>query len=107
MGTAGQKQKRIRIEQRTLTADGHGGSAVSWSPRCVVWAHERPLNGSEAVRAQQVTATLSSVWEIWHRTDISVTDRIRSGSRICQIESAYDPKNDRAELYLLTSETQS
>lgn len=102
--SVGNKQKRIRIEQQTATPDGHGGSTLTWSPRCVVWAHERPLTGREALQAAQVTATATSVWEIWYRTDISVKDRIKFGSRTCEIESFHDPKDDRKELYLFTSE---
>ncbi len=105
--SVGAKVKRVRIEAATLTPDGHGGSTVTWAPRCVVWAHERPLSGTEALRAAQVTAVLSSVWEIWWRNDISVKDRIRYQSRVCEVESFYDPKDNRKELYLVTSETQT
>ncbi len=108
IGTAGEKRKRITIQYAVRAADGHGGTTVTgWATRCVVNAHERPLSGSEAIRAQQVTAVLSSVWEIWFRSDISVKDRLKFGSRICQIESYLDPHDRQAELYLFTSEVQS
>lgn len=107
MSTIGQKQKRITIQRATLTADGHGGSTVAWSTRCTVWAHERPLTGREALAAAQVTATLSSVWEIHHRTDISVTDRIVCGARTLQIESVVDPTNTRTDLWLAVGEVQA
>jgi len=100
----GAKRNRIRIEQATLTSDGHGGSTVAWSPRCVVWAHERPLTGRESLAAQQVTATLSTVFEIWYRTGLSVKDRVKLGARTCEIESIVDPKDDRKELHLACSE---
>jgi SPP1 family predicted phage head-tail adaptor len=103
----GLKVKRVRIERQTATPDGQGGSTLTWSPRCVVWAHERPLTGREALQAAQVTATLSSVWEIWYRTDISVKDRIKFGARTCEIESFIDPRDDRKELWLYTSEVQA
>jgi SPP1 family predicted phage head-tail adaptor len=107
--SVGNKVKRITIQAATLTADGHGGSTTSWTgaPRCVVNAHERPLSGTEALRAAQVTAVLSSVWEIWFRDDISIKDRVRYQGRTCEVESYYDPKDDRKELYLVTSEIQA
>lgn len=109
MGTAGEKVNRVTIQKAVQVADGHGGSTTSWAgaPRCVVQAHIRPLSGTEALRAAQVTAVLSSVFEIWWRNDISVKDRIVFGSRVCEVEAYYDPKDDRAELFLLTSEIQS
>ena len=107
MGSVGSKEKRIRIEQAVATADGHGGNVTTWALRAVVDAHERPLNGTEALRAAQVTAVLSSVWEIWFRTDISVKDRIRFGTRTVQIEGFIDPTDTREELHLFGSEVQA
>ena len=104
MGTIGQKQKRVRIEQAVQTADGHGGNTTTWALRCVVDAHERPLTGRESLQAAQVTATLNTVFEIWHRTDLSVKDRIKLGARTCQIESIVDPTDTRKELWLVCSE---
>lgn len=106
MGTIGQKVKRIRIERAVETPDGHGGHSTAWTVRCVVNAHERPLTGAEALRAAQVTAVISSVWEIWYRTDIAVTDRIRFGTRVLNIESIVDPTDTREELQLFCSEVQ-
>jgi len=106
MGTVGEKRKRIRIEKQVPVADGQGGHTVSYALRAVVFAHERPLNGTEALRAAQVTAVCSSVWEIWFREDISVKDRIRFKSRILDIESFSDPTDERKELHLVCAEVQ-
>lgn len=107
MGTVGEKRTRIRIEKSVAVSDGQGGNTVTWAVRAVVWAHERPLTGTEALRAAQVTAVLSSVWEIWHRTDLSVKDRIRVGTRVVQIEAFIDPTDTREELHLFCSEVQA
>jgi len=58
---------------------GQGGHTITRALRAVVNAHERPLTGAEALRAAQVTAVLTSVWEIWFRSDIAVKDRILDG----------------------------
>lgn len=107
MGTVGEKRKRIRIDQKVLVSDGQGGKTTTWALRAVVQAHERPLTGTEALRAAQVTAVLSSVWEIWFRTDLSVTDRIRYQARVLQIESFLDPTDERKELHVFCSEVQA
>jgi SPP1 family predicted phage head-tail adaptor len=107
MSSSGQKQKRVTIQQATRSVDSQGGSAVTWSTRCVVWAHERALNGREALAAQQVTAVLSSVWEVHYRTDISVKDRIVFEGRTLQIEAVIDPTDTRRELFLTCAEVQA
>jgi SPP1 family predicted phage head-tail adaptor len=109
-GTINEKRKRITIERPNLIPDGQGGSKPGVPPyvlRCVVQAHERPLNGREALLAAQVTAVLSSVWEIWYRDDISVRDRIRFKARVIEIESLIDPDDTRTELHLTGSEVQA
>jgi len=106
MGTIGEKRTKIRIEQAVQVSDGQGGHTTSYALRCEPFAHERPLDGREALLAAQVTAVLSSVLEIWFRDDVSVKDRVLIGTRVLQIESYRDPKNDRVELYLFCSEIQ-
>jgi SPP1 family predicted phage head-tail adaptor len=107
MGTIGEKRKRVRIEQAIQVTDGQGGRTTTYALRAVVQAHERPLTGTEALRAAQVTAVLSSVWEIWFRDDISVKDRLRYRSRVVEIESYVDPTDTRDELHLFCSEVQA
>jgi SPP1 family predicted phage head-tail adaptor len=107
MGTTGSKEKRVRIEQATTSTDSHGAHPPTYSLRAVVYAHERPLNGREALQAAQTTAVLSSVWEIWWRSDISVKDRIRFKTRVVEIEAFIDPTDTREELHLFCSEVQS
>jgi SPP1 family predicted phage head-tail adaptor len=103
----GAKQKHVTIQKATATPDGQGGRTTTWSTRCTVYAHERPLSGREAMAAQQVTAVLSSVWEIFYRTDISVKDRIIFGARTLEIEAVIDPTDTRKELWLTCSEKQA
>lgn len=107
MGTVGSKAKRIRIEQQVSTPDGQGGHTITYALRGVVAAHERPLTGKEMLAAAKLTAVLSSVWEIWYRTDISAKDRIRYQARVLEIESYQDPTDTRDELYLFCSEVQA
>lgn len=109
----GEKRNRVRIDRQVSVPDGHGGHLVTYTPRDTVWAHERPLSGRESLQAAQVTAVLTSVWEIWWRDrnavppDISVKDRLVIGSRTLEIESLLDPDDTRNELYLMCSEVQA
>jgi len=104
MSTIGTKRVRMRIEYPVLTSDGQGGSATRWAVREVVWVRERPLTSRESLAAAQITAVQTSVIEMWWRSDVSVTDRLRDGTRILSIESVSDPTGQRAELHLVCSE---
>ena len=105
--TIGAKQKQIRIEQLSLVSDGQGGHTSVYTSRAVVWAHERPLTGREALQKAQLAAVLASVWEIWFREDIRATDRIRYKARVIEIDSYVDPTDERDELYLYGQEVQA
>lgn len=107
MSSSGQKQKLVTIQKATRSADGQGGYTTAWTPRCVVWAHERQLSGREALAAQQIQAVLSSVWEINYRQDVSVKDRLIFEARTVQIEAVIDPTDTRRELHLSGSEVQA
>lgn len=103
----GQMNKRIRIEKRTLTTDDHGGKAVSWSLRGVCWAAMEAASARDALQAGQITETLLTAFTTWYRTDLSVTDRIRLGSRTFQVVSIQDPSGQQTVLVLLAQEVQS
>ncbi len=102
--SAGNKRNRVRIEQRVLTSDGQGGHVTTWTLRAVVYAHERPLTGREAIQAGQVTAVRQTVLEIWYRTDIDITDRVLIGTRTLAINDFFDPTDTRDDLFLFCSE---
>lgn len=102
----GEKTRRIRIERRVEGGDGSGGLAITWALRAVVDARERALSGRESQQFAQLSAVLMSVWEVWYRTDIAVTDRFLLGSRTVEIHGTYDPDGRRRELFLLCGEVQ-
>ena len=100
----GRLNQRVTIQQPVLTADGHGGNAVTWALRGVCSALVEPLSGREALQASQLTAVVSTGLTIWFRSDVSVKDRILVGSRTLEIESVFDPTGLREELRVLCSE---
>ena len=128
MGWVGEKRNRIRIITPAPVPDGQGGHAVTWVLKVAVWARERALTGAESLRSAQVTAVLTSVWEIWWRGDVSVKDRVlvgapsldiasclalsgparlAAGVRIVDIAALMDPTDARRELHLVCAEVQT
>lgn len=73
---AGRLDRRIVLQQPTVTRDSVGGPVESWSTVATVWAGYRPQRGDEVFAARQRTATREAVFTIRHRTDVTESTRI-------------------------------
>jgi len=51
--------KRITIQQASITRDAIGGPVVTWMDVATVWAHVHPLAGRERINAQSVYAEVT------------------------------------------------
>ncbi len=51
--------KRITIQQASITRDAIGGPVVTWMDVATVWAHVHPLAGRELINAQSVYAEVT------------------------------------------------
>jgi SPP1 family predicted phage head-tail adaptor len=73
---AGKLDRRITIQERTVTRDSAGGETVTWVDRATVWASKNDVSGRDQLLANQMAATgLVRFW-IRHRSDVVGTDRI-------------------------------
>lgn len=99
---AGKLDRRIDIEQRTLTKNAYGEETETWSVWATVWAQKRPKTGREYFEAQQERAESEVVWRIRHRTGIKVGEmRVNDGTHTYDIESVIE-MGRREGLELLT-----
>lgn len=55
----GAMNRRITIQQATVTQDAVGGEVTAWADFVTVWAYVNPLSGHELVNAQSVYAEVS------------------------------------------------
>jgi SPP1 family predicted phage head-tail adaptor len=84
--------KRLIIETPVRTPDGCGGSDVSWTPTATIWAKLKPRGLHERLDSDQVSATMSHVITIRHRTGLSTKDRFRLETRVFDILSIVNAK---------------
>src|SRR5688572_14464944 len=70
--TAGELDRRVRIEVATDAVDpnGSGEPTTTWAHLATVWASVRPISGRELFAAQQVGAKVDTRFRIRYRTDV-------------------------------------
>lgn len=75
---AGSLDTRIELRRRVLARDEESGQTrESWPEAyATVWAEKRDLRSREFLAAQQINATISTVFRIRYRSDVLATDRI-------------------------------
>ena len=76
MINAGQLDRRVTIEQRSVARDAAGGETVTWSTRAEVWGSRRDITGRDRIRADQKVVEASASFLIRWRSDIASTDRL-------------------------------
>ena len=108
----GKRRARVTIQASTPSQDAHGQPIDSWAnlaSNAVVWAEVRTKASGESFDAggQQVQALLSTTVILRYRTDILAKMRVLYGSRILEIENAYDPTGEKKNLVLSAREVEA
>lgn len=67
---AGKLDRRIGLEQRTITRNEYGEPIEGWTLVIEVWAEKRELIGREAVIARSVEFVGDTQWRIRWRADV-------------------------------------
>jgi SPP1 family predicted phage head-tail adaptor len=120
MKSAGRRNQLVTIEKLTEVSDGQGGQEPGYEELAREWSLIEPLSGTEAQIASQMSSVLTTGVTMPFREDISVKDRLTTGTvtditdtvtdrrslgtRFLEIESVQDPTGRREELRLLCSE---
>ena len=74
----GKMDQRVFIQRATATADGMGGSTVTWATIATVWAAVTPfpMKAQEAMVEGRMTATQPLQMRIYSRRDLTEKDRV-------------------------------
>jgi SPP1 family predicted phage head-tail adaptor len=98
---SGRLNRRAELQSRTLTADGGGGSAVTWTKERDIWVGIRELSGTERLQAMREQSAITH--EIWARyaTDVTADKRIVSNSVNYNLRAVMDPENAHEFLRIL------
>lgn len=84
--SAGDLDRRITIQQRSVSKDSGGRDVVTWPARATVWAAKRDVSGREQMQAGQVTAEQITRFIVRWRADVADTDRILFGSTVYAVQ---------------------
>lgn len=69
---AGKLDRRVVIQQRSVTEDGFGGAIDSWATMVTVWAEYKPGTGGERrVAAAQEQGQMPAMFNIRYSSDVS------------------------------------
>lgn len=102
--SAGKYDKRITIQQKSVTRDTYGGETVAWVDVATVWAKEVATGGREFYSAQQLHAEMDHLFEIRYRTGITTTMRISWDSRYFDILAAPPTPGRKRDVQLVCKE---
>jgi SPP1 family predicted phage head-tail adaptor len=100
--TAGAKNQRVDVQQRSGAADGAGGQTVTWTTLASgIWANIRAALADERLSSRDVVAVVGQVVTVWYASalaSVSVKDRVIWGDRVLEIQAVNDPGNLHREL---------
>jgi SPP1 family predicted phage head-tail adaptor len=74
MFRAGELDQRVTLRREVRTADGMGGSTLSWTNIATVWAKVRPMSGTEREHSDRLSAPANYIIVIRHRSDLTEAD---------------------------------
>lgn len=98
---AGKLRHTISIQRETRTADGMGGSSITWAQIAAPRAFIRPMSGGERFQAMRIEANVTHRIYIRYRSDITTSDRIVYQGRVMQIRALInlEERNRWIEIY--------
>lgn len=76
MGRIGRLRQRGRLQRRTTTRDGEGGSSESWATYATIWCSVTPHDGEERLSEQRTTALVK------HRVETRWVDGVHPSDRL-------------------------
>lgn len=98
---SGEYTKRVRIEQKSVSADGYGGFNDTWAVFDVVYAKVTTSGGAESQQNGRQMPTNAIEIETRYRPGITTAMRAVYSSRYFDITSVVN-ENERNEKLILT-----
>lgn len=92
---AGDFRHRITLTASVASQDSAGELILTYSGYAIKWASVRPMQGSELINAQQISAVVTHKVRIRYNDTVKPLDRITFGTRTFDIVSIlnYQEKN--------------
>lgn len=87
MLAAGRLNKRVTLQAPETGVDAIGQPLSGWTDVATVWADVRYLSGTEALKANAVTALTAASVRIRYRSGVHAGMRLILGSRVLNIKA--------------------
>ena len=100
----GRLRQRLDLETANATADGAGGSTLSWSLVASLWGEVVPLKADERSVGEGLADLVTHRIFVRKRGDVNAGDRFRLGTRLFRIKGVSDPEEDGRYLTCLCEE---
>lgn len=81
MINAGELDRRITLQRKTITVDSYGAETVSWATLATVWGKKTDMRGAERYTAVQSIAEVDTKFVIRYRRGLNPVDRIACEGR--------------------------
>ncbi len=104
---AGKLKTLLVVQQKTLTPDGMGGSTVTWTEFCQLYGDEIINQAKSQSTADQLSSIQICKWKTRYRAGITPKMRLVAGTRVFEIDAAYDPSRKRERLEIICTELQN
>jgi SPP1 family predicted phage head-tail adaptor len=102
--TASRLRHRLTLQQEVQTADGAGGNTRTWQNIVDLWAEINPISGRERAFAGQVQAEISHKITIRYRSGVTAGMRLLYNTRIFNIRTILNSKENNETLELWADE---
>lgn len=94
MRSAGDRDSRVVIEQKSITRNGIGEESVSWVTFDTRWASVKPLRGKEFFAAEQTQSSVDYRVNLLKPLALTREMRIKHGSITMDIVSIIDNQDE-------------
>jgi SPP1 family predicted phage head-tail adaptor len=103
---AGDLDKRITVQAKTVTYNGYNEPVESWAELATVWAEAitKDSKGREFTAAQKLFAETTVVFRVRYRAEFTPLHRVAYNSRVFEILGVVDVDFDHEELRLACKE---
>lgn len=103
---AGQLNRRITIQQVTITRDSYGGTVETYTTYKQVWAAIEPLRGREYWEAAAHNRENMTKFTIRHISGVTASMQIQDADgNLFDIQSVINPMDENRFLELLATQT--
>ena len=100
----GRLNRRVTIQELSITKDQFNADIESWVDAATVWAHIEPLRGREYWQAKQVVGEVTGRITIRYLTGIDEKMQVVYGDKTYNILAVINPEERNRILQLLVKE---